>query len=72
MMNVLLKIGRAKSNLPTTEAGIEIDSVGVDYAKCDEIPVTKMIPVRVLHGRTFSNEGVNDNRGSIRVGNNFA
>ena len=34
--------------MTTTEAGIEIDSLSVDYAKCDEIPVTKMIPVGVL------------------------
>ena len=38
-------VGRAKSKFKTTEAGMEIDSLGVDYAKCDEIPVTKMIPV---------------------------
>ena len=41
-------VGRAKSKFTTTEAGIEIDSLGVDYAKCDEIPVIKMIPVGVL------------------------
>ena len=29
-------------------AGIKIDSLGVDYAKCGEIPVTKLIPVGVL------------------------
>ena len=38
-------VGRAKPKFTTTEAGIEIDSLGVDYAQCDEIPVTKMIPV---------------------------
>ena len=38
-------VGRAKSKLTTTGAGIEIDSLGVNYAKCDDIPVTKMIPV---------------------------
>ena len=41
-------VGRAKSKFTTTEAGIEIYSLGVDYAKCDDIPVTKMIPVGVL------------------------
>ena len=41
-------VGRAKSKFTTTEAGIETDSLGVDYAKCDKIPVTKMIPVGVL------------------------
>ena len=41
-------VGRAKSKFTTTEAGIEIDSLGVDYAKCDDIPVTKMIPAGVL------------------------
>ena len=41
-------VGRAKPKFTTTEAGIEIDSLGVDYAQCDEIPVTKMIPVGIL------------------------
>ena len=41
-------VDRAKTKLSTTGAGIEIDSLGVDYAKCDEIPVTKLIPVGVL------------------------
>ena len=36
------------TKLTTTGPGIEIDSLGVDYAKCDEIPVTKLIPVGVL------------------------
>ena len=41
-------VGRAKSELTTTEAGIEIDSLGVDYAKYDEIPVTKRMLAGVL------------------------
>ena len=34
--------------MTTTGAGIEIDSLGVDYAKCGEIPVTELIPVGVV------------------------
>ena len=34
--------------MTTAAAGIEIDSLSVDYAKCGEIPVTKLIPVGVL------------------------
>ena len=30
---------------PGAMTGIEIDSLGVDYAKCDEIPVTKLVGV---------------------------
>ena len=41
-------VGRAKSELTTTEAGIEIDSLGVDYAKYDEMPVTKRMLAGVL------------------------
>ena len=41
-------VGRAKSELTTTEAGIEIDSLGVDYAKYDEIPVTKRMLAGVV------------------------
>ena len=41
-------VGRAKSELTTTEAGLEIDSLGVDYAKYDEIPVTKRMLAGVL------------------------
>ena len=41
-------VGRAKSELTTTKAGIEIDSLGVDYAKYDEIPVTKRTLAGVL------------------------
>ena len=41
-------IDRPFTKLTTAGAGNEIDSLGVDYAKCDEIPVTKLIPVGVL------------------------
>ena len=41
-------VDRALTKLTMTGPGIEIDSLGVDYAKCDEIPVTKLIPVGVL------------------------
>ena len=41
-------INRPFTKLTTAGAGIEIDSLGVDYAKCGEIPVTKLIPVGVL------------------------
>ena len=41
-------IDRPFTKLTTAGAGIEIDSLGVDYAKCGEIPVTKFIPVGVL------------------------
>ena len=45
-------VGQAKSELTTTEAGIEIDSLGVDYSKYDEIPVAK----RMLAGVLDTNE----------------
>ena len=41
-------VDQAKSKLTMAGAGIDIDSLGVDYAKCDNIPVTKLIPVAVL------------------------
>ena len=41
-------IDRPFTKLTTAGAGIKIDSLGVDYAKCGEIPVTKLIPVRIL------------------------
>ena len=41
-------IDRPFTNLTMAGAGIKIDSLGVDYAKCGEIPVTQLIPVRVL------------------------
>ena len=72
MKTKLKAIDRAKTKLTTTGAGIEIDSLGVDYAKCDGNSGHKADTGRsVRHGQTFSNEGVNDNRGSIRVGNKF-
>ena len=39
---------RPFTKLTTTGAGIEIDTLGVDYAKCGEIPVTELIPVGVV------------------------
>ena len=41
-------IDRPFTKLTTTGAGIEIDSLGVDYVKCGEIPVTELIPVGVV------------------------
>ena len=42
------QIDRPFTKLTTAGAGIKIDSLGVDYAKCGEIPVTKLIPAGVL------------------------
>ena len=41
-------VGRAEPKLTTTGAGIKFNSLGVDYTNCNEIQVTKMIPVGVL------------------------
>ena len=47
-LQVMKILVRPFTELTTAGAGIEIDSLGVDYAKCDEIPVTKLIQVGVL------------------------
>ena len=41
-------IDRSLTKLTTAGAGIKIDNMGVDYAKCGEIPVTKLLPVGIL------------------------
>ena len=38
-------VDRAKPTLTTTGAGIKFNSLGVDYTNCNDIPITKMIPV---------------------------
>ena len=42
------QVDRPVTELATAGAGIENDSFGVEHVKCGEIPVTKLIPVRVL------------------------
>ena len=42
------QIDRPFTKLTTAGAGIKNDSLSVDYVKCGEIPVTKLIPVGVL------------------------
>ena len=41
-------IDRSLTKLTTAGAGIKIDNMVVDYAKCGEIPVTKLLPVGIL------------------------
>ena len=42
------QVDRPVTELATAGAGIENDSFNVEHVKCGEIPVTKLIPVRVL------------------------
>ena len=42
------QIDRPFTKLTTTGAGIKNDSLSVDYVKCGEIPVTKLIPAGAL------------------------
>ena len=42
------QINRPFTKLTTAGAGIKNDSLSVDYVKCGEIPVIKLIPVGVL------------------------
>ena len=42
------QVDRPVTELATAGAGIENDSFSVEHVKCGEIPVTKLIPVRVL------------------------
>ena len=54
----------------TAGAGIETDSFSVEHVKCCEIPVTEINNGQSFrHGGTVSNEGVNDNCGTIRTRN---
>ena len=48
LLAIKIIVGSTSTILTTAEAGIKTDSLSVDYEKCGEIPVIKLIPVGVL------------------------